>query len=321
MRKKIFDKKIYFGYACINLTLKADNIRCNRTVRMKHFAGKYKNNLSHCVKLAANNLSDVEKIIKWNNSKNIFAFRISSGIFPLSVILFEKAPYYSLETFVFLMQTGIFFRYCMENNAFENSVIKIKKLTCNFDNFLSFHSQPYVNLNAKCKKIMFNSVLECYMQALILEKICSIDFCCIVFHLNRYDNLQHSIQRFLYVYSKLPGNLKKILRLENTERFGIETCFEVHDKCGINLVFDIFHNKCFELLHKKKQKSDLEIFRILNRTSASTEFIKLHFSEQDKTKRIGAHSQLIQCLPDLIDRFVFQNRVILIIESKQKELI
>ena len=62
--------KVNYGYACLNETLKAQDITTNRSLKKATLSKK---GLEYCSSLAVQNIRDLEKILHWN-VKMIFYF-------------------------------------------------------------------------------------------------------------------------------------------------------------------------------------------------------------------------------------------------------
>ena len=72
-----------YGYACINMTLsdvpKSKRITTNRSMIKRTFL---KEGIQRASELALQNVLDLEKILKWNEQRDIRFYRMSSDIFP-----------------------------------------------------------------------------------------------------------------------------------------------------------------------------------------------------------------------------------------------
>ena len=80
------------GYACINMELRKKNIYTGRTMIRRTFDAK---GLPYVSELALANVRDLIEIIKWNYSKGIKVYRMSSSLFPwMSEYEFTDLPDY-----------------------------------------------------------------------------------------------------------------------------------------------------------------------------------------------------------------------------------
>ena len=70
---------INLGYACINETLKKQKVSCNRGMIKRTFQAK---GIAYASELALANVTDLKKIIEWNNANGISVYRMTSCLFP-----------------------------------------------------------------------------------------------------------------------------------------------------------------------------------------------------------------------------------------------
>ena len=72
-----YEKRI--GYACINMTLGKSGVTTNRGCIQRTFKSK---GIEYVSKLALANVTDLEKVVHWNEQNGFKFYRISSSLFP-----------------------------------------------------------------------------------------------------------------------------------------------------------------------------------------------------------------------------------------------
>ena len=70
---------VNLGYACINETLQAQKITCNRGMIKRTFKAK---GVAYASELALSNVRALKKIIEWNGAHGIKVYRMTSCLFP-----------------------------------------------------------------------------------------------------------------------------------------------------------------------------------------------------------------------------------------------
>ena len=70
---------VNLGYACINETLQAQKITCNRGMIKRTFKAK---GVPYASELALSNVHALKKIIEWNGTHGIKVYRMTSCLFP-----------------------------------------------------------------------------------------------------------------------------------------------------------------------------------------------------------------------------------------------
>jgi UV DNA damage endonuclease len=87
-----YEKRI--GYACINMTLGQSGITTNRDAIKRTFQTK---GLEHIGNLTLQNVTDLLRVIYWNEENGIKFYRVSSGLFPwMTEYEFEDLPQWEM---------------------------------------------------------------------------------------------------------------------------------------------------------------------------------------------------------------------------------
>lgn len=251
------------GYACTPLTT---NARTNRRVLLKNFSHQ------NIYALIENNLNDLYKILKCNKANDIYLFRISSDIIPLgSHVLndFNWREVFSSN----LKSIGDFIK---ENNM-----------------RISMHPGQYTVLNSPNEETLKKSLLDVEYHCSFLDAL-EVDYKNkIILHIGGvYGNKTLAKENFIKGFNKLSDSSKKRLAIENDEKnFSIDDVLDVSSKIHIPVIFDNLHNICFG-------DNSYTLNEIYSKVQATWNNdldgnIKVHYSEQDRNKRKGSHSQAI----------------------------
>jgi UV DNA damage endonuclease len=312
--------KLNLGYACINETLKrSDNIYVNRTCIQKTFETKGKR---YAIELATKNLEDLIKIIKWNHNHSINFYRMSSAMFPqitnTNLMLSQSSPslVYSLDKFNYLFQ-------------------RIGELADRYDIRLTFHPDHYNQIGSPKLNVLTNTINDLSCHANIIDYINQYRYTQInnnnnnnnsvmVVHIGgTYGDKNKTIIRFQEQFRILQENVKDKIVIENCERnYCVEDLIPISDNLNIPIVLDFHHYNCYSKLHNNnpKQKSLEEIIPIiLNSWDRRNLIPKFHQSEQALNKRIGAHSDYVEEIPQILFDITRERRIDLMIEAKAKE--
>lgn len=256
------------GYCCINTELGKLKISTNRTMTRKTFDQK---GLSYVSELAIQNLRDLKKILEWNKINNIFNFRMSSEIFSwMSEYEFYQLPKYDL---ICRLCDGIG-EYVKEN--------KIR---------LTFHPGPYTVIASENLNVIQNSILDLERHSEIMNMMNLSDspYNCINIHLNSTKPNKSSVfERFCNSYNQLKNETKNRLTIENDDKksqYHTKDLYELHQMCGVPIVFD-YH-------HEKIHSSDLSELESLTLALSTWKNIKplCHYSESRLIEEVGVREQ------------------------------
>lgn len=216
-----------FGYACINLTLAAKEIKVNRSMIKRIFMEK---GLSYASSVALANVTDLEKLIDWNIQNGLLFYRMSSNMFPwMSEYEITGLPDYE--------QIRDILARCGEKVS--NAGLR-----------LTFHPGPFNVLATNSEKVLNNTIKELRQHAEIMDLINlpQDPFAKINIHVGAaFGDKTAALARFAEGYMRLPANTRKRLTVENDDKANM---FSVHDllwlheqQTGIPVVFDYFHHR------------------------------------------------------------------------------
>ena len=113
-----------------------------------------------------------------------------------------------------------------------------------------------------------------------------------------YNDKKQAINRFISNYGNLDDRVKRRLVIENDDKsYNINDVIEIGTKLGIPVIFDNLHN---EINPCNEDKSELYwINESKNTWKDKDGYQKIHYSQQDISKKPGSHSNTIA-----VDRFV-----------------
>lgn len=215
------------GYACINdqLNSRKDRISTTRGIQKKTFQ---KEGFQKVAELSLQNVSDLQKILAWNEERGIKLFRMGSGMFPWKSE-WEWGEFPVDEHRSTLALAGAYAR--------------------KHDHRLTFHPGPFNKLCSFEKRVRNNTVRELEMHDDILnimgfepsfENTINI-------HLGAsYGNKKGTAINWVKNYnSYLSDSLKNRLTIENDDKKALYTTEElyylVYQECGVPIMFDFHH--------------------------------------------------------------------------------
>lgn len=292
------------GYACIPIGIPQ---KTTRSFVLKNFSReKFSESLSL-------NLKDLKTILEYNLKNNIYMFRISSDIIPFGSHEVNNIDWWNIYKDE-LQDIGNFIKnnnirvsmhpgqYTVLNSPSEDIVIKALK-------DLEYHCTFLDSLGVD------------YRNKIVLH-VGGV-----------YGDKASAIERFKINFKRLSDSAKKRLVLENDEKsFTIEDVLNICNSIHIPAVFDNLHHKCNPSLGKNLYNTDKNdtLFKkeYVSKSNNSTEFysessvsstynilikddledilrevkktwktedgdMKLHYSDSDANKNIGAHSKFI----------------------------
>ena len=286
------------GYACINESLKSLKITTNRGCIKRTFEDK---GLVHVGNLALQNLTDLLKILEWNEANGIKLFRISSDII----------PWHTEYSITDLPQF----------QDIEHIANRIKQYVSDNGIRLTTHPGPFNVLPSPREDVVKRTIrdLECHGELFDLLGQSRTRYNKINIHVGgSYGDKDAALERFISNYSRLPESVKSRLTVENDDRsslFAVGDLLRLYDAVGTPIVFDYHH-----YLFNTGEMSEGDSLRLATMTwgdirpvAHNSESKRLH--EQNTDIRPQAHSDYISTLPHTYG-FTFD----LMVEAKKKEL-
>lgn len=249
------------GYPCINTAI---GCRANKTFRLASYSKEL------LVKTVQNNLDCLKKILLFNVQHNLLFFRIASNFVPFAshpVCKFNWKEFFKTQ----LQEIGIF--------------IKKHKIR------ISMHPDQFVLINSQDRKIVTRSVRELEYHAAILDLMELDATAKIQMHIGGlYGDKRRSIARFIQEYKKLNKTIQRRLVIEHDERsYSLKDCLEISHTINIPVVFDTLHHNLFN-----NGENYRNAIALCTHTWSKRDGIPIvDYSDQDKTKKKGAHSNSI----------------------------
>ena len=304
--------RINLALCCINTALRGKGNKgtfCSRSMIQKNFT------VEKAQQYALQNINDIIALAKWNFEHNIFSLRVSSDIFPHFTN--PEVPAYDM--------------------AFAMDALKrAGEAAKRYKQRITFHPGQYNQVGAQSDDVFQKTIKDLKMHADMLDAMdIDQDVILCVHGGGVYDNKQETIQRWIQNFQRLPENVQRRLCIENCERcYSVLYCLQIAEACNIPLIFDSHHFECFNLISKenkkspgkgkknKEEKQEINIDDVLDRIVETWRRRGItplfHVSEQRPDARIGAHSDLIEKLPEYMLSFPEKYGLNLTIEVEAK---
>lgn len=213
------------GYACLNITLAAQDVQVNRSMIKKTFVEK---GISYASRLALANVTDLEKVVHWNLENGFYLYRMSSDMFPwMSEYEIADLPDYAS------------IRQVLER-------IGAKALRHGLR--LTFHPGPFNVLASPDANVVTKTVKELRQHGEIMDllKLPRSPFAKINIHIGgAYGNRAVALRRFIDNFQRLPETVASRLTVENDDKvnmFSVADLIQVHEATGSPIVFDFHHH-------------------------------------------------------------------------------
>ena len=246
------------GYACVNTSL---NCSSSRTFRLANFSEQ------RFLETTKSNLACLQQILEFNRQHRILFFRISSGLIP-----FASHPVCTVNwQKYFAAQFHDLGKFIQKNNT-----------------RVSMHPGQYTIVNSPRPEVVANSVRDLVYHAEVLDLMGLPVSHKVQIHLGGvYGDRLQSRNRFVAEYRRLPSVVRRRLVLENDERcFSAADCLAVAEQVPVPIVIDVLHH---QLLNNGESIDS--VFRAAIKTWRQGDGLPIvDYSNQDKKKRIGAHS-------------------------------
>lgn len=278
------------GYACLTLGVKATNFK---TCILKNASEE------NLMSIIDHNLDSLDNIIDYNIKNNIKLFRISSDIIP-----FGSSPANELKWW----------------DIFNEKLSSIGKKINNAGMRVSMHPGQYTVLNSPNEDVVSRAVKDLEYHNRFLDSLNADKEHKIILHIGGvYGDKESASNRFIENYKLLDYKIKQRLVIENDDKsYNIEEVLDISKQLNIPVIYDNLHN---EVLPADKTKSDKYWIEQVNKTwTKGNGPQKIHYSQQDKSKRAGAHSFTIRLEEFMIFIKELDNDLDIMLEVKDKNL-
>ena len=280
------------GYACINLSLQADNITTNRGMIKKTFAEK---GVQYASQLALQNVRDLLTIVDWNLAHGFTLFRITANLFPWgSAYNLTHLPDFA-DIRAVLEEIG-------------KRPIR-----------LTVHPGPFNQLAGQ-GRVLDNTItdLDQHGELFDLMGLEPSHRNKINIHIGgNYGDKPATMTRFADNFqNRLSGSVRRRLTIENDDRpslYSVRDLVPLSETIGTPVVFDYFHHS----LHPDSLTEEEAFLRAYNTWDVRPVF---HFSSsrrdhEDPTARREAHADWIYDAAN-----TYGKDVDIVFEAKLKEL-
>lgn len=285
------------GYACINSVCASANKSCiEKTVKI--------NGIEYAIDLANKNLDALLDILRWNVRNGITLFRMSSAMF----------PHLTNPAFI---QSSTHFAYPI--HQFDSKLSEIGRYARKHDLRLTFHPSQFNQVGTPNENVFAGTLRDLHAHAEILDRMgCDGESVMVVHGGGTYGDKNATLERWVSQFRMLPANVQERLVLENCERaYNYNDMLKLSKVISRPVVFDTHHHDCYSSLVKPLKNPELFLHRIIDTWRVHGLKPKFHVSEQDPHKRIGAHSILVETLPQYL--FHCTDPIDVMIEAKGKE--
>lgn len=258
------------GYACLAIAVPGSNYK---SCILKNASEK------RLYQLIENNLAALEVMIDYNIENNIKLFRITSDLIPFGSSVAYDLPW---------------------AEDFSQLFSRISKKIKNSGMRVSLHPGQYTVLNSPKEDVAKRAALDLNYHARILDALDLDASHKMVLHLGGvYGDKESAKKRFLQRYDKLTDAVKKRLILENDgSLYHIEDILETAGSANIPVVYDNLHN---ETNPSSLNQTDAYWIKLAGETWKTKDGRqKIHYSQQNPEKSIGAHSESIH-LPTFLN--------------------
>lgn len=252
------------GYACIAIAVNGS--------KMKSCTLKNANE-EWLLSLIRHNLYALETVIDYNVLNGIKLFRISSDLIPFGSSVAADIPWHE---------------------RFSGEFLRIGQKLLKAGMRVSMHPGQYTVLNSIDNAVVERAIKDLDYHAKVLDALGLGAEHKLVLHLGGvYGNKSRAIKRFQAHYMQLEPTVRNRLVLENDNTmFNIYDVLEASSAVDIPVVYDNLHNAANPADHAI---SDLDWIKLCGATWKRGDGLqKVHYSQQNPTKRTGAHSETIE---------------------------
>lgn len=279
------------GYACLTVGVLDTNLRsCNSKNASEE----------KLLEIITYNLKSLKNTINFNINNQIKLFRISSDLIPFGSSDVNSIPWWDIFA-----------------NEFKEIGEKIKSSGIR----VSMHPGQYTVLNSDDEEVVKKATRDLNYHSKVLDSLMVPKSNKIIIHIGGvYQDKEQSVKRFIANYKMLSDSVKSRLVIENDDKsYNISEVLEIGKKLNMPVVFDNLHNKVNPSPIEKSEVCWIEECRKTWKDDDGKQ--KIHYSQQDRLKRPGGHSETIQ-IDEFINFFnsLENNDIDIMLEVKDKNL-
>lgn len=252
------------GYACIAVAVHGSEMK---SCTLKNA------NEERLLSLIRHNLSALETVIDYNVLNGIKLFRISSDLIPFGSSVAADIPWHE---------------------RFSGEFLRIGQKISNAGMRVSMHPGQYTVLNSIDNAVVERAIKDLDYHGKVLDALGLGTEHKLVLHLGGvYGNKSRAIERFQAHYSQLEPAVRNRLVLENDDTmFNICDVLEASAFANIPVVYDNLHNAANPADHSM---CDFDWIKLCAATWKREDGLqKIHYSQQNPSKKTGAHSETIE---------------------------
>lgn len=278
------------GYACLTIGVKESNFK---SCILKNADDE------NLLALIEHNLDSLDNIIDYNIEKDIKLFRISSGIIP-----FGSSPANKLKWW----------------DIFGDKLSSIGSKINESGMRVSMHPGQYTVLNSNREDVVERAIEDLTYHNRFLDSLSVDGSHKIILHVGGvYGNKEKAMEKFIGNYRRLNGKIKNRLVIENDDKsYTIEDVLNISKVISIPVIYDSLHNTVNPSDPWKDHKFWIEKARKTWKEDDGAQ--KIHYSQQDKSKRPGAHSETIELSVFLDFIEDLDSKLHIMLEVKDKNL-
>jgi len=299
------------GYACINTVIQEDSTLAKKnrpSVNKSCTAATFRQKgPKYAAELVQKNLETVLKVLEWNERHGIRLYRLSSDMFP-HITNPEFIPFGN--------------DYAYPIDQFQQILTKIGQYARKHGHRLTFHPGQFNQIGTPTEDVFIKTVKDLTAHAEILDRIgCGNESVMVVHGGGTYGNKPETIKRWVKQFKELPHNVQNRLVIENCERqYTYADMLNISKQIHRPVVFDTHHHDCYSLAVKQLPCPSTFLPEIISTWEEHSIRPKFHISEQAPNKRVGAHSDYVENIPDyILDLLNDGQKLDIMIEAKCKE--
>lgn len=223
--------------------------------------------------LISHNINSLENIIDYNIANNIQLFRISSDIIPFGSSPVNKLPWWDI---------------------FSSRFIKLGEKIKNSGMRVSMHPGQYTVLNSPDEGVVKRAIDDLDYHTRMLDSLGVGPEHKIVLHIGGiYNDKNQAMERFVANYNRLSNEVKQRLVVENDDKsYNIKDVLEIGNMLNIPVIFDNLHNIINPYDEKESELTWINHCKGTWREWDGPQ--KIHYSQQDPSKKPGSHSSTIE---------------------------
>lgn len=223
------------------------------------------------IELIQKNLTSLDKIFSYNIKNKIEIFRVSSDIIPFGSHEINQLHWWKI---------------------FKDELTALGQKALKHNMRLSMHPGQYTVLNSLDEGVVDRAVEDLVYHTRFLDALNLDTTHKIILHIGGvYGDKAAAMERFITNYQKLDERIKQRLIIENDDRqYTISEVLSIAKATGIPVVFDNLHHES----NPSNSRTENEWLLAARATWGEKDGRqKIHYSQQNPTKRVGAHSSTI----------------------------